>query len=311
MSKKLDYIDEYLVNKINKNRNDISESSFWKQMYKNFDINDINEKFINSTGIGGANKATFLKKIYHYLTIYPFLILNKKLINKNGNYKYAKKYCEKTDKIFDVNVLRQVMSLSFIQEKLSNSQSLKDICVIGDGLASMTLILYQLKDSRNIYLVNLTKSLLLDYIFIKKYFRNTLSKIKVRIIKNTNDLEKINFKEKNILLIEASNQNFLREISIDLAINIASMQEMNNHEIKNYFFNLRNNKKKNTFFYCCNRTEKKLPDGNFTRFKEYPWNKSDKIYAHEICPWYKFYLSKKFPFFHKYHGDIEHKLIKF
>lgn len=311
MPKNPDYIEEYLVQKINSNQNDSSESSFWKQMYKNFDVNDLNEKFINSTGIGGVNKVTFFKKIYHYLTIYPFLILNKKLINKNNNYQYAKKYCEKTNKIFDINVMRQVISLSFIKEKLPNFKTLKDVCVIGDGLATMTLILYQLKEIRNIYIINLTKSLLLDYTFIKKYSKNSESKINVQILKNKEDLKKINYNKKNIILIEASNQNFLREISIDLAINIASMQEMNNQEIENYFSNLRNNKKKNTFFYCCNRTEKKLPDGNYTRFKEYPWSINDEIYAHEICPWYKFYLSKKYPFLHSYDGKIEHKLIKF
>lgn len=74
---------------------------------------------------------------------------------------------------------------------------------------------------------------------------------------------------------------------MDLALNVASFQEMNPPVIGEYFDDLRAAAAgRGLVFYCCNREEKRLPDGTVSRFAEYPWSGSDKILLDELCPWH-------------------------
>jgi hypothetical protein len=111
--------------------------------------------------------------------------------------------------------------------------------------------------------------------------------------------------------------NSLDGIEFDLAINIASMQEMDMKIINGYFDLLR--KAKTNAFYCCNRLEKRMPGGEISRFMEYPWLASDKILVDEPCPWHQWLLGSastpnvKFmgvplPFVHEYDGQHWHRL---
>src|SRR5205823_5026710 len=76
-----------------------------------------------------------------------------------------------------------------------------------------------------------------------------------------------------LIAIQASNHTLLRQAPLDLVINIASMQEMDAPVIAAYFEDLRSRQDgRALYFYCCNREEKRLPDGTITRFAEYPWS---------------------------------------
>jgi len=87
------------------------------------------------------------------------------------------------------------------------------------------------------------------------------------------------------------------------------MQEMDLHIIDRYFQDMRSIKTKKLIFYCCNRIEKKLPDGTITKFKEYPWIAEDEIIRDELCPWHQEFYSFRPPFFRRYDGPIQHKLV--
>ena len=81
-----------------------------------------------------------------------------------------------------------------------------------------------------------------------------------------------------MIAIQATHHDLLRKCPIDLAINIASMQEMDPPIIDAYFDDLRAvAEQKKVIFYCCNREEKMLPDGTVTRFLDYKWKASDQI----------------------------------
>ena len=87
------------------------------------------------------------------------------------------------------------------------------------------------------------------------------------------------------------------------------MQEMDLHIIDRYFQDMRSIKTKKLIFYCCNRIEKKLPDGTITKFKEYPWIAEDEIIRDELCPWHQEFYSFNPPFFRVYDGPIQHRLV--
>jgi len=105
---------------------------------------------------------------------------------------------------------------------------------------------------------------------------------------------------------------------IDLAINVASMQEMTIGVVNNYFRMMRERKTK--LFYCCNRLEKTLPDGQVTRFKEYGWKNDDIHLIDEKCPWHQYFAGRgtsenvklmnilPIPLLHRYDGVHWHRL---
>ena len=134
----------------------------------------------------------------------------------------------------------------------------------------------------------------------------------VALITNEDDaksiLSKIN--QFSVMAIQAENHKLVKYFDIDLVLNIVSMGEMLPSSVSEYFNDIRNlsNDNKNLYFYCCNRLEKQMPDGSYTKFLEYPWKKDDKIIVDELCPWHKEYISLKPPFFRKFDGPILHQL---
>ena len=113
----------------------------------------------------------------------------------------------------------------------------------------------------------------------------------------------------SVIFVEAENVHLLSYIDINIFISIASMQEMNNSTITDYFNIFRNNISQ-PFFYCCNRMSKKLKDGSIINFDNYPWHIKDKIIFEEECKWYTKYPTY-FPFYWKpFNGKLKHKLVK-
>ncbi len=78
---------------------------------------------------------------------------------------------------------------------------------------------------------------------------------------------------------------------VDCAINVASMQEMKPSSITAYFKFLRQRSGRQSHFYCVNRTEKRLPDGEWIRFGDFPWQPEDKVFLNGVCPYYTHFFS--------------------
>lgn len=89
----------------------------------------------------------------------------------------------------------------------------------------------------------------------------------------------------------------------DIAINVASMQEMDPEETARYFSFIRSHA---GYFYCCNRESKTLPDGTISDFFKYPW--SGHILLDELCPWHQWFVSKRG--IQRYDGPTRHRLVR-
>lgn len=74
----------------------------------------------------------------------------------------------------------------------------------------------------------------------------------------------------------------------DVAVNVASMQEMDPAAVASYFAFLRGHMEITNLFYCCNREWKRLPDGQVSAIAEYPWAAADRILVEEPCPWHQY-----------------------
>jgi hypothetical protein len=221
----------------------------------------------------------------------------------------------KQNRAYDLDVLRQTLSLSFLHRQIPQLMSPSSVaCVIGDGFGSMTSLLLASKSVGKVILINLTKTLLVDLWYLKQWMGEKVFDTSVNLVANKDEL--LNVLEKpstnfsgTVIAIRAVDHELLRYCVVNFGINIASMQEMDPPIISEYFNDLRSISPKGPlYFYCCNREEKQLPDGTITRFSEYPWSAFDQIMVDELCPWHQQYYTFTLPFFRPYDGPSRHRL---
>ena len=303
---------DYLITQVN--NDDPASSSHWKKYHSKFDVRQ--EGIIGIEGFGSNDLAyRGIRRFIHWILqlYFKFWVIKslkrirlfKKIDSLNEN------NLKKTNQGYSIDFLRQTLTLTLLHEKIPEIFNLNEtILIIGDGFANMTNLIYQTRSFKNIVLVNLTKTLLVDALYIKKCIGIDTFNTKVKLITESNFEidERFRSTDKNIYLIEAKNQDFLASIKFGLVINIVSMQEMDKLAISKYFEHFLNNK--NSYFYCCNREEKILPDGTIIRFKEYPWKINDEIILDELCPWHQKYYDFPWPIYKNYDGPIIHQLRK-
>lgn len=209
-------------------------------------------------------------------------------------------------RIYDKDLLRHSLTLALLREHLDLASERDPIAVIGDGFANMTsLVLANLPLSR-VILVNLTKTLLVDLAFVFKAFPEA----GIALVRNAGEMNEAMARDDiRIIAVGADDAELLAGVPIVLGINILSMMEMDPPVTKMYFDVLRKCPRARTAFYCCNRVEKRLPDGTITRFFDYPWDRDDEILVDEPTPWDKYAYRGKPPFYYK-GGTTHHRLVR-
>ena len=283
-----DIIIKKLINNIDEtNKN---KSSHWQKHLKEGSI------FLNQfehLGFGAYTKKSFKNIGSNFLT--KIIFGNK--IFETDTYKEYKLIFDKKNRFIDVDTIRHI----FTFEKIKKILNPKTICIIGDGKLNGVLGAHITYPKAKIFSINLSEVLINDYLIVKKLDTNL--KNSIELVDNADFI----VTDKILHLVPSNLKNFLLNKKIDLFVNIASFQEMTPDEINKYFEIISNNKSK---LYCCNREYKKLYGGEELYFDKYPWSNSKKIFW-ENCPWHQKYYSLRFPFIHKYDGNIKHCLVDF
>lgn len=263
-----------------------NKSSHWKHYLNNKKI----ENIYNNLGFGSFEKKSIIRSIFHYF-FSRFLFGFKIFTSLEA--KIFKDIFKKMNRQIDNDAIRHIFLFHLLKKK-SNP---KKICNIGDGKANFILGALKIFPDSKIYSVNLLEVLIHDYLIINKF--NVINKNLIQIVREQKDT---NFNDKKIFLIPAENKFFLKNIDIDLFVNMASFQEMNVQEIENYFQIIKSN---NSYFYICNREKKILPAGETIVFDNYPWGNA-RFEFYEICEWYQYYYAFRYPYIRKYDGNIKH-----
>jgi SAM-dependent methyltransferase len=184
---------------------------------------------------------------------------------------------------------------------------------IGDGYGFLSAFIKELYPQAQICFVDLGKTLLFQAHYCSKAFPNA----KHHLVSGPVSQQDA---EADFIYCPAENLKELDALRFDVAINIASMQEMNVPTVRHYFDFLRQHMNTQNFFYCCNRTEKVLPGGELLKYFDFPWEQGDKYLVDEVCPWHKFYLAThqeplgprlagvRIPFINYYDGAVWHRV---
>ncbi len=290
------------------NRSEKGISSYWIDLLQGFEFKD--GKFDGKglpEGEGGYSRS-LLGRLIHYLLQTPFRLKGQPFSEFNSLLKTAKQIHENRNNGMRLGTLRQAISLSLLEQKIQVSQLNDSIVVIGDGFAVMSslILLHFPKLKGKLILVNLTQNLLIDAVFLQK----SVPHATIALVKNEEEIrESLDNSDIQAILIQADNAKLISHAPIGLAINIASMQEMNPEIIANYFSFMRGSKNAETYFYCVNRIEKILPDNTVVKFFEYPWDPHDQILVDELCPWHQNYYRVFPPFYLPYDGPHQHRLV--
>jgi hypothetical protein len=308
-TKAIDYLSSHISDV------DKRASSHWIKYHQTFKF--LGNSFTGIKGFGGCSPSW--RTPLHMLMQLPF----HKIAKNYPDYKEINIIAHEISKIqkraYDLDVLRQVLTLAYLKNKIPSQLSALSIaCVIGDGFATMTSLLLRSKSAKIVILVNLKKTLMVDLWFLKSWMGDAYFNKNVTLVTDKKSLiNAISYENDTsqsfgqVIAIQAENHYLIKECNIDIAINIASMQEMNPPVINDYFNDLRVAAKKNkTYFYCANRESKELPDGTFTRFDDYPWLDSDIIILDELCPWHRYYYKFIPPSYNLYDGPIRHRLVE-
>lgn len=292
---------------------DPGESSHWRAYHANFEFSG--DGFSGLQGFGGSERPPRgWRAVAHRLLQRPYRRIGAGYAAFGEIDRLAAQITARQDRAYDLDVLRQSLTLAFLKHHAPQAVSGNaTVAVIGDGFASMTSLLVGSRSARRVILVNLTKTLLVDLWYLRSWLGEAEFASQVGLVTDPGGLDAgLAARGPRVVAIEAANHELLRRCPLDLAINVASMQEMNPAVIEEYFTDLRAagaGHARALAFYCCNRVEKWLPDGTITRFESYPWRAEDDILVDELCPWHQRHYRFRPPFYRPFDGPTRHRLV--
>jgi hypothetical protein len=183
--------------------------------------------------------------------------------------------------VFNQDALRQAFTLALLAARL-HDQPIRRVLLIGDGYGVLGAALAQTYPDAQIVFVDLGRSLLFQAMTVGR----VLPQAAVALV-GVDDPVTV---ESSRFVFCPSDRIAEWEIRpVDLAVNIASMQEMSADVVAGYFQLLRRSATR--WFYCCNRERKVMPEGEVSAFAEYPWAAGDRHVIDGACPWHQWFVA--------------------
>jgi hypothetical protein len=292
----------------NLDRHDHGASSHWRQMHQDYRYRD--GRFEGLNGFGDPEPAgAWPRRLVHRWLQRPFRRIGRGLGDFRTLDGIGARIAAIQERAYNLDILRQVLTVAWLSERLGpDFARLRTILVIGDGFGTLTSLLRSACPAARIVMVNLTKTLLVDWLYVARLDPG----IRMCLAPDAEALDRaLADAGVSVIAIQADDAGLLAKVEVDLAINIASMQEMGPETVGLYFDTLRARRDgRQSLFYCCNREEKRLPDGTVSRFSDYPWRANDTLLVDELCPWHQEYYIVHPPSYRPYEGPHRHRLVR-
>lgn len=217
---------------------------------------------------------------------------------------------------FTNDCFRQVCVFALIRSKLKTDSP--RVLIIGDGYGFLSGLIKKMLPEAKLCLIDLGKTLFFQALDLQKAFPQAK-----HFLASENKVAASSQGGIDFVYCPAQCLEMIDDMSFDLAINVCSMQEMNDETVRTYFQFLRSHLVQDNLFYCCNRLERKMEGGEVSRFYSYPWDAQDTHYVDEACPWNQFFMAVhpakngpkvfnviRVPWISYYDGPINHRLTK-
>jgi hypothetical protein len=296
---------ERLAREIHENDGaDAGASSHWREMHATFRYRDGALEGLRGFGTH-TPRTRWLESLAHRVFQRRWRRMGRAFPDYPRMKRIAEQVARRQGRIVDLDVLRQALTLAYLEARVPAAFAAGEtIVVIGDGYGTFSSIALAAFEDVRVVAVNLVKTLLVDLLYVRKGVPEALHAL---VADERSMAQALDNSEVRLIAVRAGDSALLARVPAALAVNVASMQEMDPGVIAGYFSVLRAMPKPVTF-YCCNREEKILPDATVVRFADYPWSPGDTVLDDALCPWHQQYYSAHPPFFHAYDGPIRHRL---
>jgi len=257
----------------------------------------------------GGRLSNFLARA-NILSHLAFLPQKKRILQLSSQ---ASKICDRMVIDPTYTVFRQVCSVELLQRHLEprSSGGRLRLLVIGDGIGMISSVFKAAFPKSTIAMVDIGKTLMYQAYYVQRAYPDCVHEMADPAV---------GFAEADFIYCPTEDLDELDDIQFDVAVNIASMQEMNEKRVERYFTFLRQHFNESGMFYCCNRVHKILVGGEVSELYNYPWSKNDKFLVDEPCGWYRHYISRRrsqtgprflgirVPLFNHFDGAVSHRL---
>jgi len=186
---------------------------------------------------------------------------------------------------FTYDAFRQVCTLALIAGHLSETQHRGGLRVllIGDGYGFLGALVKEVYPQAAVVFVDLGQVLLFQAHYVQRAHPGCRHRVA-----GAGRAEPL--ADSDFVYCPADRLEALPRLSCDVAVNIASMQEMTTEAVTSYLRFLREHLATEGLFYCCNRERKRLTGGEVQEFARYPWSERDVRLVDGACPWHRYYL---------------------
>lgn len=266
---------------------DAGASSYWREMHDDFAYRA--GRLSGKLGFGTISERLDLPhRVAHSLLQVPIRRQGAAFPAFRRIDALARGIAQRQGRLYDLGMLRQALTVAYVDSRLGLATTEWPFFVIGDGYGVLTTLLLAAFPGRTVILANLTQTLLADLIFIQR----ALPDATVMLASNGAGFRDAMERARGgVIGLRADDQALAAAAPIAVAFNVVSMQEMTPPVIADYFDTLRRTPGAATWFYCCNRAEKTLPDGTVVRFDSFPWRVDDEITDDGLCPWHRYYYA--------------------
>ena len=295
-------------------------SSHWKKYSQNFKFQlggDGLPSEVSGYGFGDCEVRKHPYQFLSSLSILCYLAMFSNRLDLIRIMRMARPVCRRMGLTFGQDAFRQVCSLALIERHLLPIQRENPLraIIIGDGYGVLASLLKEIFPKSTIVLVDFGKVLLFQAYYCQKAHPD---KCHQAVMHDGKDI----VVRSDFVYCPAEFLSEVSQLSYDLAVNIASMQEMTTESIISYFGFLRQHMEADGLFYCCNRERKILVGGEIQEFRRYPWHPKDVHLVDERCTWHNYYVSfatkvngprvlgVRVPFVNYYDGPTWHRLTR-
>lgn len=264
-----------------------SYSSYWRKWIDNFDVMNSGDNLHKIYGdyftpVRWKSSNFLLRQFFAFELFATNLLSSPKYFLKvlyGRDYWRLRRACSKQGRHMNFANIIALSAFDLICSRTNPKKA--TICIIGDGASNFVSMSHaESAKFEKIVSVNLSEVHLVE---TEMLLKSGIDDAYLTVVDSHESARLFSRSSARIAIVSADDAEYLSSLKIDVFVNMSSMQEMNMTAISDYFNLIQ---KAKAYFYCCNREEKKLPDGTVIRFSEYPWG-SAKFLFNEVCPWMK------------------------